>query len=266
MAGVAKVTLNGETLIDVTDDTVEAGSMLSGVTALKKNGDRAVGTISGTNSAVTGISIADHSTSTVFGVQSTTTTASSVTMGTAFTVPNVTSAGTAANWVFESVDVPIANDAPTHVPIKNATATTIPNVTAVGSGSFTQGAFDGGSGSFAATVTNHILSFSHTHTAATHENDTHVHTAPTLGTAFTIYGVSSTTTDVYGVGSSTTTASRVVSGGNGTAPTLGTAFTIPNVSSVTSVTVPIKNTASTTVVTGSTHTITDNGHTHTIGS
>lgn len=162
MAGVAKVTLNGTTLIDVTGDTVDSGSMLSGKTALTKSGDRATGTISGTGSATTGISISDHGTTSIYGVQSTTTTASSVTMGTAFSVPNVTAAG---------------------------------------------------SGSYSATVTSHVLSFSHTHTA----------------------------------------------------PTLGTAFSIPNVSSVTSVTVPIKNTASTTVVTGSTHTITDNGHTHSIG-
>lgn len=138
MAGVAKVTLNGDTLIDVTDDTVDAGSMLSGKTALTKTGDRAIGTISGTSSATTGISISNHgttsiygvgsTTNSIYGVQSTTTTASSVTMGTAFTVPNVTAAG---------------------------------------------------SGSFGATVTNHVLSFSH------------AHTAPTLGTSFTIPNVSS---------------------------------------------------------------------------
>ena len=136
-------------------------------------------------SNTTGISIADHSTGSVTGVQSSTTTASKVTLGTAFTVPNVT---------------------------------------AKGSGSFTSGAFSGGSGSFTATVTNGVLSFSHTHTAATHGADSHTHTAPTLGTA----------------------------------------FTIPNVTAATDVTVPIKDTSSTTVVTSKTHSITDNGHTHTL--
>lgn len=91
-------------------------------------------------------------------------------------------------------------------------------------------------------------------------------TAPTLGTAISIYGVKSGT-------GSTTTASHVKSGGNGTAPTLGTAISIPNVTGVTDVTVPIKNADATvvpiksgavTVVTSATHSVTDNGHTHTI--
>ena len=86
-------------------------------------------------SGTTGISIADHSTGTITGVQSSTTTASKVTLGTAISVPNVTSAGSASNWVFEDITVPI----------KNANATSIPNVTAAGSGSFTQGSFSGGS-------------------------------------------------------------------------------------------------------------------------
>ena len=198
---------------------------------------------SSASSATTGISISDHSTTSITGVQSSTTTASKVTLGTAISVPNVTSAGSASNWVFEDITVPKAA----------STATSIPNVTAVGSGSFTSGAFDGGSGTFTATVTNGTLSFSHTHTAATHGADSHTHTAPTLGTAISVTGVSGSTT-----------ASHVKSGGNGTAPTLGTAISIPNVTGATDVTVPIKNTSSTTVVTSKTHTVTDNGHTHTL--
>ena len=191
-----------------------------------------------TNST-TGISIADHTTGSVTGVQSSTTTASKVTLGTAFSVPNVTSKGSASNWVFEDITVPKAASSATTVPIKDTNATSIPNVTAAGSGSFT------------ATVTNGVLSFSH------------VHTAPTLGTAISIIGVQSTTTSVTGV-SGSTTASHVKSGGNGTAPTLGTAFSIPNVTAATDVTVPIKDASSTTVVTSKTHSITDNGHTHTL--
>lgn len=45
-----------------------------------------------TDSSTTGITIADHNTTTIYGVQSTTTTASKVTLGTAFTIPNVTEA------------------------------------------------------------------------------------------------------------------------------------------------------------------------------
>ena len=151
----------------------------------------------GANNNTTGISIADHSTTTIYGVTSSTTsvtgvqptttsvrgvktgtnsttTASKVTLGTAISVPNVTSAGSASNWVFEDITVPIRADSATSipnvtsvgsastwafgdvtvpiradsdttVPIKNTSATSIPNVTAVGSGSFTQGSFDGGS-------------------------------------------------------------------------------------------------------------------------
>ena len=204
-------------------------------------------------SSTTGISIADHSTTTIYGVGSSTTTASKAsggngsapTLGTAISIPNVTSAGSASNWVFEDVTVPKAATSATTVPIKNTSATSIPNVTAVGSGSFS------------ATVTNHVLSFSH------------AHTAPTLGTAISVIGVQSSTTSVTGV-SGSVTGSHVKSGGNGTAPTLGTAISVPNVTSVGSastwsfsdVTVPIKNSSSTTVVTSKTHSITDNGHTH----
>ena len=228
-------------------------------------------------SNTTGISIANHSTASIYGVSSSTTsvtgvqadtaTASKVTLGTNISVPNVTSAGSASNWVFENITVPI----------KNANATSIPNVTAAGSGSFTQGSFSGGSftqgedtftpntptvinttkfnggsftqgtdsftantptaintskfsggsftrgtfsggsftqgtdsftanvptkvdtskfnagsftrgsfsggsGTFTTTVNNHVLEFSHTHTAATHANDSY--TAPSLGTGF----------------------------------------------------------------------------------
>lgn len=49
-----------------------------------------------------------------------------------------------------------------------------------------------------------------------------------------------------------------------TAPTLGTAISVPNVTAATDVTVPIKDTAATTVVTSATHTVTDNGHTHSL--
>lgn len=195
-------------------------------------------------SHTTGISIAAHGTTNLIGVQSTTTTASKITKGTDITLPNITE--------ITDVTVPIAASSATTVPIKNASATSIPNVTAVGSGSFTSGTFTGGSGSFTATVTDGVLSFSHTHTAATHGADSHTHTPPTLGTAISVIGVQSSTTSVTGV-SGSTTASKV---------TQGTAITIPNITNITDVTVPIKNTSATAVVTGTGHTITDNGHTH----
>jgi len=198
-----------------------------------------------TASATTGISIAAHGTTNIYGVQSSTTTASKVTLGTPFSVPNVTNVS--------DVTVPIKNTSATSipnvtgvsdvtVPIKNTSATSIPNVTAVGSGSFS------------ATVTNGVLSFSHTHTA------------PTLGDAISVTGVQSSTTtaskvtlgtaiSLTGVQATTTTASKV---------TLGTAISVPNVTGATDVTVPIKNASATAVVTGTTHTVTDNGHIHTL--
>ena len=69
-------------------------------------------------------------------------------------------------------------------------------VTAAGSGSFTSGTFSGGSGSFSATVTSHVLSFSHTHTAATHGADSHTHTAPTLGSKVPTVSTASATVSI----------------------------------------------------------------------
>ena len=358
-------------------------------------------------SNTTGISIANHSTASIYGVSSSTTsvtgvkadttTASKVTLGTNISVPNVTSAGSASNWVFENITVPI----------KNANATSIPNVTAAGSGSFTQGSFSGGSftqgedtftpntptvinttkfnggsftqgtdsftaathgtdsftaaklntgfytagtaasftrgafsggsftqgtdsftantptaintskfsggsftrgtfsggsftqgtdsftanvptkvdtskfnagsftrgsfsggsGTFTTTVNNHVLEFSHTHTAATHANDSF--TAASLATGFYTAGTAASFTqgeDEF------TPATHGTDSHTHTPPTLGTAISIPNVTGVSNVTVPIKATSATTVpikngtattvVTSATHSITDNGHNH----
>lgn len=47
------------------------------------------------------------------------------TLGTKFTIPNITSVGTASSWSFTNVTVPIRADSATTVPIKNSTATTV---------------------------------------------------------------------------------------------------------------------------------------------
>lgn len=157
-----------------------------------------------TKGVTTGISIAAHGTGTVIGVQSSTTTASKVTVGSHSTDYGVKSAGSASTWTFEEK--------------------TIPNVTAAGSGS--------ASLTFAMDTTDTKklkITFSHTHTA------------PTIGTAIKVQSKSG--------------------GANGTAPTLGSK--VPTVSA-SDVTVPIKNASASTFVTGTTHTITDNGHTHSI--
>ena len=180
-----------------------------------------------TGSKATGISIGNHATGTVIGVQSSTTTASKATAGTAVSIPNVTSAGSASNWVFENITVPVA-----------ASATACDDITSWNAGS--------GSASLTMAVDSSDskklnITFSHTHTA------------PTLQyTARSIAGVSGSVT-----------ASHVKSGGNGTAPTLGTAISITPYT-FSDVTVPIKNSSASTFVTGTTHTVTDNGHTHSI--
>ena len=191
--------------------------------------DLAWGTVTGkptaTGSNTTGISIAAHATGSVIGVQSTTTTASKVTVGSHSTDYGVKTAGSASTWTFEEK--------------------TIPNVTAAGSGS--------ASLTFAMDTTDTKklkITFSHTHTA------------PTIGTAIKVQsksGGSNGTAPTLG------TAIKVQSksgGANGTAPTLGSK--VPTVSA-SDVTVPIKNASASTFVTGTTHTVTDNGHTHSIG-
>ena len=256
---------------------------------------------SATQSATTGISIAAHATGTVTGVQSTTTTASKVTLGTAFSVPNVTSAGSASTWTFEEKSIPNVTSAGSastwtfeEKSIPNVTSAgsastwtfeekTIPNVTAAGSGSYTQGSFSGGSLTMTMDTTD-TKKLNITFTAATHGADSHTHTAPTIGTAIKVQsksggangtaptlGTAIKVQSKSGGGNGTAptlgTAIKVQSksgGGNGSAPTLGTAFSIPNVTDVDDVTVPIKNTSASTFVTGTTHTITDNGHTHSI--
>ena len=113
------------------------------------------------------------------------------------------------------------------------------------------------------------ITFSHTHTAPTIGTAIKVQsksggsngTAPTLGTAIKVQSKSG---GANGSAPTLGTAIKVQSksgGANGSAPTLGSK--VPTVSA-SDVTVPIKNASASTFVTGTSHTITDNGHTHTI--
>ena len=200
-----------------------------------------------TNSATTGISVANHSTTSiygvsssttsVYGVSSTTTTASKVTLGTAKSIPNVTSAGSASTWTFESKSIPNVTAA------GSASTWTFESKTVMTDLTMTINSTDSGQ-----------LDIAKSTTTVYSKSGGGNGTAPTLGTAITVYSKSG--------------------GGNGMAPTLGTAISVPNVTEVTDVTVPIKNadattvpiknTSATTVVTSATHSVTDNGHTHTI--
>lgn len=161
------------------------------------------------------------------------TTATKTTLGTAFTIPNVTSAGNASTWAFEEVS--------------------IPNVTAAGSAStwaFEDIACDDitswSAGSGSASISGAVDSSDSTQLNIT---ISHTHTAPSL--SYTARTVSSKKSGANGSAPTLGTAIKVQSkksGANGSAPTLGTAFTVPNVTGNTSATVSV----------------TDPGHTHSI--
>lgn len=239
---------NGYTYKVITAHTAETGKPAADVgDALISNGTEWIvipaGDETATQSATTGISIAAHGTGTVIGVQSSTTTASKVTVGSHSTDYGIKSAGSASTWTFEEKTIPNVTSAGT-ASSWTFEEKTIPNVTAAGSGS--------ASLTFAMDTTDTKklkITFSHTHTA------------PTIGTAIKVQsksGGSNGTAPTLG------TAIKVQSksgGANSTAPTLGSK--VPTVSA-TDVTVPIKNASASTFVTGTTHTVTDNGHTHTI--
>lgn len=157
-----------------------------------------------TDSATTSITVNDHSTTSIYGVQSSTTTASKVTLGTALSVTGVSGSTTASKVTVGSHS--------TDYGVKSA-----------GSGSFTSGTFSGGSGSFSATVTNHVLSFSHTHNAATHGADSHTHTAPTLGSK--VPTVSASDVTVPKAATSATTIPNVTSVTDVTVPIKNTSQT-----------------------------------------
>ena len=130
------------------------------------------------------------------------TTATKTTLGTAFTIPNVTAAGSASSWTFEEK--------------------TIPNVTSAGSASsWTFGSVtvaNSISGAVDSTDTS-MLVISLGTTSVQSKTGGSNGSAPTLGTAIKVQSKSG--------------------GSNGSAPTLGTAFTVPNVTGNTSATVSI---------------------------
>lgn len=241
-ATVSALPTSGNTTGDVWHVTVNSGEYAWDGIEWQELGT-AISIPTNTGNSTTGISIAAHGTGTVIGVQSSTTTASKVTVGSSSTDYGVKSAGSASTWTFEEKTIPNVTSAGT------ASSWTfeekiIPNVTAAGSGS--------ASLTFAMDTTDTKklkITFSHTHTA------------PTIGTAIKVQsksGGSNGTAPTLG------TAIKVQSksgGANSTAPTLGSK--VPTVSA-TDVTVPIKNASASTFVTSTTHTVTDNGHTHTI--
>lgn len=265
----AAATNEGYTYKVITDHSAETGKPAAEAgDTIVSNGTEWVVIPSGdetaTQSATTGVSIPDHSTTSIYGVSSSTITVTGVSGSTSvYGVKSGTNStttaskasganGTASSWTFEEKTIP-------NVTAVGSASTwtfeekSIPNVTAAGSGS---------------------LTFTMDSTDTKKLVITHTHTAPTLGTAIKVQsksGGSNGTAPTFG------TAIKVQSksgGSNGTAPSWSftdvtvpiradSATTVP-IAAVSATTVPIKNSSATTVVTSETHTVTDNGHTHTI--
>lgn len=232
---------NGYTYKVITAHTAETGKPAADVgDALISNGTEWIvipaGDETATQSATTGITA--------------TTTATKTTLGTAFTIPNVTSAGSASSWVFEEITIPNVTSAGS-ASTWTFEEKTIPNVTSAGSAStwaFTsKTVVTGVTFAMDTTDTKKLKITTSTDTVYSKSSGSNG-TAPTLGTAIKVQSKSG-----GGNGTAPTlgTAIKVQSkksGANGSAPTFGTAFTVPNVTGNTSATVSI----------------TDNGHTHSI--
>lgn len=199
-----------------------------------------------TGSNTTGISVADHSTTTIYGVGSSTTSVTGVSGSTSvYGVKSGTNSTTTASHVKSGGNgtAPTLGTAISIYGVKSGTnsTTTASHVKSGGNGTApTLGT---------AISIYGVKSGTNSTTTASHVKSGGNGTAPTLGTAITVRGVKTGT-------NSTTTASKA-SGANGTAPTLGTPISVPNVTSAGSastwsfsdITVPIRADADTTVPT-----------------
>jgi hypothetical protein len=196
-----------------------------------------------TGSNTTGLTISDHSATSIYGVSSSTTSVTGVQSDTT-TASKVTVGSSTTDYGVKTTNTPTVID------------TTKFNGgsyshTGFSGGSFTRGNFSGGSLTMALDTTD-TKKLKITFTAATHGNDSF--TAASYGTdSFTAASLGS---GFYTAGTAATLGSKVptVSANDVTVPIKATSAT----------TVPIKDTNSTTVVTSGTHSITDPGHTHTI--
>ena len=235
----------------------------SGISFKNTNGEAGftLGLSGSTANSGTGISIGNHTTGTVWGVKSdSTVTATKTTLGTAFTVPNVTSAGSGSftQGTFSGGSFTQGTDSFTSAKINTGfyTAGTAASFTR---GTFTQGTLPTLTMAMDTTDTKKLNITFGQGTLPSHAADSFTTNTPTTIDTTKFSGGSFTQgTDTF------TPASHGADSHTHTAPTLGTAFTIPNVTGNTDVTVPVRNASGTTVVTTSTHTVTDNGHTHSL--
>lgn len=213
-----------------------------------------------TQSATTGIAIADHGTTSVGSASNWSAgTASSwvfenktvaTAAASATSIPNVTGVGTASSWVFEEISVPNVTGVGS-TPSLTITSTSCDDITSWSQGSLTFAIDTTDTSQLNITFTKPSLGY----TAKTvgSASGWSAGSTPTLGTAIKIQSKKS--------------------GSNSTTPTLGTAISITGVGGTTTVsskksgsnsTVPSLTITSTTVVNGKSHTITDNGHSHAI--
>ena len=234
----------------ITPQTIETNAPSSGSSDLITSGAvyAAIPHQAANNS--TGISIADHSTTSITGVSGSTT-ASIVTVGSHNTDYGVKSAGSGSftQGSFSGGSFSQGTDSFT------ANTPTIIDTSKFNGGAFTRGAFTGGvlEMNIARDDSSLLLI---TFTPATHGADSF--TAASLSNGFYTAG----TAAIFHQGmDSFTAATHGADTHTHTAPTLGSK--IPTISTG-NVTVPIATNAI-TVVTGATHTITDNGHTHNLG-
>ena len=200
-----------------------------------------------TSSSTTGISIANHGTTSIGSASNWNAGSASTWTFEEKSIPNVTSAGSASTWEFEEKSIPNVTSA------GSASSWTFENISCDDITSWSAGS---GSASISGAIDSND-------TAQLNITISHTHTAPSL--SYTARTVSSKSGGGNGTAPTIGTAIKVQSkksGSNGTAPTIGTAIKVQSKSGGGNGTAPSLTVTSTTVVTGTSHTITDNGHTH----
>lgn len=224
-----------------------------------------------TGSSTTGVTIADHSTTTIYGVSSSTTSVTGVSGSTSVygvksgdnstttaskasgangtapswtfeevSIPNVTAAGSASSWTFEEVSIPNVTAA------GSASSWTfeeksIPNVTSAGSAS--SWTFEEKSIPNVTAVGSGSLTFTMDTTDTKKLIISHTHTAPTLGTAIAVQSKSGGSNGTAPTLGTAITVQSKSGGSNGSAPTLGTAIKVQSKSGGSNGSAPTLGTA-----------------------
>ena len=221
-----------------------------------------------TQSARTGVTISDHSTTSIYGVGSTTTTASHITSGGNGTAPTLGTAISIIGVQSSTTSVTGVNGSTTVRGVKTGTNSTL-----------TASKASGGNGT-ASSWTFESRTVTKDPSFVYNSSDTSLTISFSTETVYSKTGGSNGTASTWSftdvtvpIRADNDTTVPVAASSATTVPIKNTSATsIPNVTSVGSasnwvfedVAVPIKNNSSTTVVTSKTHTVNDNGHSHTI--